>query len=1209
MPPAMLIDALHGVRRRVKILSIVFGVGVAIACAIGLTLTVIFLDYLLDLPAIPRVALTLTALLGVAWVIVRWIGRPAAARMSLADIAGRLERAFPQFDDRLRSTVDFAGGRPIFGSEVMQQRVISEAADLAGRMDLNRAVVAKPAWYSASGGIAAILLVALLAGVVVNPVYTRIALSRLLSPFSQVAWPKRVQIELIGNVPQRVPVGERIELRMKLGRGDRSSMRARVFYQVNDGPVAQEFMMRGPDGVYSASLDARSDPLRASGAMKIWMTAGDDRMDLAPISVLPRLAIKKVEALVTPPKYIADGPDGAKPAVANLADGTAIVPAGSEVALQVSFNKALAGGDDAVKIQPLPADAMLPIFVWRREGTDSAQSRWTAGESLRFHVQGTDVDGFHNTALEEYELVVRPDQNPTVQIEFPRRNEDRTPVASVPLQAVAEDDYGIGALKLEIDRLNDKHHWEIELVKSGAPDSSVSWNRIEGSAERLCFRANYSWDLGKLDPSLKPGDILEYHLLVSDNFNLNGAAHVPVASGKLRITVISQEQFTEAVAAELRTAAGQIHDILTRQTRNRQETAELAKDTASKPEFDAGDRAVADRLGNQEGTAASQSKQIASRLASLQQRMEENKSAARDLHDLAGDVKDVLNNAAEDPMKSAAGQIASASQQKSDPKSSAAEQKKQIHSRNQTMGGSVENQQRAADQLQSALDKLGSVGSLAQTIDRIRAILAEQQRISKETAAVGNDNLGRRPQDMSAEDRARLEKVAGEQQALAGKTDKALAEMQKLSEQMSKTDPSASEAMKQAAATGQGQQVTPNQSRAAQEARQNQQANAQAAQKQAEIGLEMMLNDLREAERRKLEELSRKLAEVQQQIANLIRRQAGHNLDDLSLQGPDRIKKIDGKLIAELLSKSDRVKDHLPPIPDLPQLTGSQEQTERNTRDIAHSIEEMPSAAEPASNLTRAASRMERAIVSLRAKELAAAYEPPQVEALAALEEAKRIIDEQKNAVDQKREQQQREAIRQAYTKIKEDQEKLNGETSRIDKAPKLADGNLKREDALRLGQLPGEEGKLSDRTGKLEEDLSALGSIVYIWANKDIVTSMNLVKDELGKPVTGPPTQAEQVRVVQQLDAMIKSLEVKPLERRFASRSGGGGGQCSPKLPPEAELRLLKQLQQAVNQSTRTLDVQPQKDKPKVMALGNRQGELRKLLDETLQKSTGGEM
>ena len=49
--------------------------------------------------------------------------------------------------------------------------------------------------------------------------------------------------------------------------------------------------------------------------------------------------------------------------------------------------------------------------------------------------------GYANTAAEEFEFVVRPDQNPTIMIENPRRNEDRTPEAAVPLQAVAEDDF------------------------------------------------------------------------------------------------------------------------------------------------------------------------------------------------------------------------------------------------------------------------------------------------------------------------------------------------------------------------------------------------------------------------------------------------------------------------------------------------------------------------------------------------------------------------------------------------------------------------------------------------------------------------------------------------------------------------------------------------------------------------------------------------
>ena len=48
-----------------------------------------------------------------------------------------------------------------------------------------------------------------------------------------------------------------------------------------------------------------------------------------------------------------------------------------------------------------------------------------------------------------------------------------------------------------------------------------------------------------------------------------------------------------------------------------------------------------------------------------------------------------------------------------------------------------------------------------------------------------------------------------------------------------------------------------------------------------------------------------------------------------------------------------------------------------------------------------------------------------------------------------------------------------------IDKAPKV-DGALNRPDAVRLGQLPGEQGKLADRTQELEEALAAVGSIVY---------------------------------------------------------------------------------------------------------------------------------
>jgi hypothetical protein len=55
--------------------------------------------------------------------------------------------------------------------------------------------------------------------------------------------------------------------------------------------------------------------------------------------------------------------------------------------------------------------------------------------------------------------------------------------------------------------------------------------------------------------------------------------------------------------------------------------------------------------------------------------------------------------------------------------------------------------------------------------------------------------------------------------------------------------------------------------------------------------------------------------------------------------------------------------------------------------------------------------------------------------------------------------------------------------------------------------------------------------------------------------------------------------------------------------------MRLLKELQQAVNKSTKVVAKEPKKDEQKIVALGGRQGDLRNLLDQILQKSSAGQI
>ena len=105
----------------------------------------------------------------------------------------------------------------------------------------------------------------------------------------------------------------------------------------------------------------------------------------------------------------------------------------------------------------------------------------------------------------------------------------------------------------------------------------------------------------------------------------------------------------------------------------------------------------------------------------------------------------------------------------------------------------------------------------------------------------------------------------------------------------------------------------------------------------------------------------------------------------------------------------------------------------------------------------------------------------------------------------------------------------VNGRTTTIDADPRNDDGSRHREDAIALSQLTLEQGRTADRVAKLEEPLAALGSVVYTWANRDILRNMRAVKDTLGQQQTDAVVQAKQKQVLDELDAMIGDLIVKP--------------------------------------------------------------------------------
>lgn len=1227
MPPSALMEALRAIGQKVKLYAVALGAGRIVALAVGLLLGVVFVDWAAHatalapegLPGPARLAVMLAALATLAYGLIRWIVRPATKEYAASDVAGWIEERVPQFGDTLRSTVNFINNVDVPGSRAMKDRVVSQASEKMQGMDLSAVLDPRPVWYSSAravGAIAGLVVLAMLVG----PGFRSIARSRLFSPLGGQPWPKSVQISMEGSVPTRIAVGDPVALRLKLTKGDKAGRHVLVRYRYDNQAWQEQMMDRGADGVYAANLDTRLEEGKNLGNMQVQIEAGDDTQALAPITIVPRLDVTLVQASITPPAYV----HAAEQARINLAERPAVMAVGSTVALELRFNKPLALGRE-VELTPANPGVKLPQIHWDHPSSSIAIAHLPATESFRFTVHAIDTDYFRNVGAAEYEFIVREDQPPTVQIEEPRRTEDRTATAEFALKAVAEDDYGVEAAQLVVNRLGSRattqpvatsaqNKWVIDLVKDNAAvaDGS-SWQEAGGTLERKRFELAYDWDLAKLqNANLKPGDVLEFYVQVKDNFNLNGKQHDWVPSGKLRINIISQEQFNTAVQQAFEAIHSQLKELHQNQVRNKTETDALKQLTEKKPAFDEADKAQAERLATEQSNTTSQTMQQAQKLDALAQKIKENKSTDPSLQQTAESVQKQLEQAAEGAMKDAANNLNNAREQKPDPKASAAEQQKQAEQRSSAMAKAADSQQKAADQVRQAMDRLGNFDGLGEFRQKIQEIKAHQERLEQQFNKATKDDLGKKVDELSKEKQDELKKLSDEQNDLSKQTQNALEQMNKKAQQMEKADPNSSQAMKQAAQTGNEQQVPGKQSQASQSMQQNQQAQAQQQQKQAEIGLEMIIAKLKEAERRKLEELQAKLAEVQQLVADLIRRQAGHNIDNVILQGGTKWAKMDMADKQPLIDNSERDEKSPQEAKSSKELNVSQRVTERNARDVAKKAEQLPDPA-PAAKLTVAAGHMERAIVHLNEEKLAEAYDPPQVEALAALTDAKKAVDEALKKVNDQVKQESQESIKQAYVKLLEDQKKIGKDVKDIDGTPK-ENGDLPRPVAIRLGQLPGEQGGLSDRAGKLGEQLEKLDSIVYVWANKDIVSTMNSVKDDLAKPETGTPTQAEETRIEEQLQAMIDSLAVKPKQKEFedrnkAGKSGGGGNKV--RMPGEAELRLLKALQQAVNNSTVKIDADKtrEKDKDKLLALGGRQGELRDLLDKMIQKATQGKV
>jgi hypothetical protein len=162
-------------------------------------------------------------------------------------------------------------------------------------------------------------------------------------------------------------------------------------------------------------------------------------------------------------------------------------------------------------------------------------------QSQRYRIEVEDALGFRNNPI-LYEIRVRPDGFPTVDMLQPAEDLEINGDERLPLEFSARDDFGIQEAALSI--------------KIGERQEKIAI-KLDG-AKKLIPRQRFEWDVGRL--GLREGDEVVYNFEVQDNDTISGPKIGVSRALRLRLKNLRGEH--KQVADMIRDLSGRMVDLL-----------------------------------------------------------------------------------------------------------------------------------------------------------------------------------------------------------------------------------------------------------------------------------------------------------------------------------------------------------------------------------------------------------------------------------------------------------------------------------------------------------------------------------------------------------------------------------------------------------------------------------------------------------------------
>ncbi|MBK8267695.1 MAG: hypothetical protein IPK83_05065 [Planctomycetes bacterium] len=605
-----ILKRLASVRRRVRLLLAAEGAAILFVMALACGVSFALLDWWVDFPGLIRVlVLAVGCGLGAGWCW-RRVVRPLVATIPLDQLALRLGIMNPEERDELAGAVSFLDGHGS-GSTKIWERVVATTSQHAAEKSWGRGL--NPRRSARSVGAAVVLFGGVAWTAHVLPELAEIGRSRLLAPWVSVEWPRRVQI-----IPETRDVtaafGESVTLAMHVSRGDDPFLRAYVEWGPAGGEMRKSLMQREADGTFQFAIEDVRVPLEYS------YSAGDDNTKQRPfhISVARRPETDSARIAIRPPPYAR----GASTIMHELTGAPVSVVRGSHARVEVQVRH----GDSAVRegsIRFAGSDETIALIPMAgRESELTAEFEVADGGS--FEIGLIDADGLESRTRQMYELVVKEDELPAVEILSPTDDIDMTPRGVVEVSVRGRDDFGLASLLVYAGVDEDPLEPAFDLLPV----------EDEGRKAEPAIREtkrSIQWRLGFMEPRVAPGNVIEYAAEAGDLFELDGVRHEAVRSATRRIHIVSESQFAESLRASLSAATAQLRRLASEMRTVRSDTARLNEGPLVRRSMGNREREQASRLAREMRRIAKAGKETSRQLEEIASRADENRVSRLDV--------------------------------------------------------------------------------------------------------------------------------------------------------------------------------------------------------------------------------------------------------------------------------------------------------------------------------------------------------------------------------------------------------------------------------------------------------------------------------------------------------------------------------------------------------------------------------------------------